>query len=75
MDSDFMSVRLGTGKIPASFEIRAPKEAISLEDDELKKRPEEIQQKYCTVSNAPIICSILEIRFAGLLGVMQTHFV
>lgn len=68
MDSDFMSVRLGTGKIPASFEIRAPKEAISLEDDELKKRPEEIQQKYCTVSNAPIICSILENQVCGVVG-------
>lgn len=68
MDADFMSVRVGSGKVPSSLEIRIPKEAISLEDDELKKRPGEIYQKYHMVSNAPITCSILENQVCGIVG-------
>lgn len=68
IDADFMSVRVGTGKIPSSVEIRIPKEAISLEDDELKKRPGEIYQRYHMVSHAPITCSILENQVCGIVG-------
>lgn len=68
MDADFMSVRVGTGEIPSSLAIRIPKEAISLEDDELKKRPGEIYRKYHMVSNAPITCSIFDDQVCGIVG-------
>ena len=67
-DADFMSVRVGTGKLPSSFDIRVPKEGISLEDDELRRRPKEIYQKYCMVNYVPITCSILENQVCGIVG-------
>lgn len=68
MDADFISVRVGTGGIPSSLAIRIPKEVISLEDDELRKRPGEIYRKYHMVSNAPITCSIFENQVCGIVG-------
>lgn len=67
-DSDFMNVRVGSGEIDFSMGIQIPKSGLSLEEDELRNRPQEIYNKYNRVSNAPITCSMLEYPICGIVG-------
>ena len=67
-DEDFASVRLGTGSVPLSTEIRFPRVTLSLEEDELRRRPQELHDKYCTVNGAPITLSIFREQVCGVVG-------
>lgn len=68
LDEDFMSVRIGSGMVDSSFSINVPKNTIDLQDDELKKLPQELHQKYHLLKNAPIICDILNNQIIGVVG-------
>lgn len=67
-DQDFLSVRLGVGKRPFEVEIRIPQEAFSLEDDELKKMPEMLREKYQTLRGVPVVLSLQEHSVVGVVG-------
>lgn len=67
-DQDFVSVRIGQGSIDFSVKINIPKETLSLEDDALRARPKEIQQKYTKIDSAPIVCNILKEQICGVVG-------
>ena len=70
-DGDFLSVRLGTGAVESSFGINIPKAALSLEEDELAKRPGELYRKYHLLADAPITCDILGSQVCGIVGERQ----
>ena len=65
---DFLTVRLGMGKIPTLNPIVVPKERFSLIDDNLAERPFEIQKKYQTLPDVPILMSLLENKLIGVIG-------
>lgn len=67
-DTDFISVRLGTGEIPFSVRIECPREQL-MEEDELKKKPSEIYRANKTIENMPVIC---DVRGSGLVGLLGT---
>lgn len=67
-DRDFMSVRVGSGEIDFSMKINIPKNTLSLEEDELKNKPQEIYNKYNKINNAPITCSFMEYPVFGVVG-------
>lgn len=67
-DTDFISVRLGTGEIPFSVQLECPREQL-MEEDELKKKPSEIYRANKTIENMPVIC---DIRVSGLVGLLGT---
>ncbi len=70
-DEDFLSVRLGAGAVESSFQINIPKAALSLEEDELSRRPGELYRKYHLLADAPITCNILESQVCGIVGERQ----
>lgn len=67
-DQDFISVRIGQGPVEFSVKINIPKETLSLEDDVLRARPREIQQKYSKIDSAPIVCNIFKEQICGVVG-------
>lgn len=67
-DKDFMNIRIGNGEIDFSMKISIPKSSLSLEEDDLKNRPQEIYDKYCKVQNAPITFSMQEYPICGVVG-------
>ena len=66
-DTDFVSVRLGTGKIPFSVRLDCPREQL-MEEDELKKLPGEIYRANNTIERMPVLCDIRNSGVVGLLG-------
>lgn len=67
-DSDFMTFRLGTGSINFSMNIKTPRTALSLVEDELVLRGKEIYDKYNIVKEMPINCSLLKCGSCGIVG-------
>lgn len=67
-DPDFMRVRVGSGTIDSSTKIKIPKQTLSLEEDALKQKPQEIYDKYCRVQSAPIVCDIFREQVCGIVG-------
>lgn len=70
-DSDFVSVRIGSGPVDFSVKIDVPKETLSLEEDALRTRPKEIQKRYAIIEDAPIICNIINEQICGIVGKRQ----
>ena len=66
-DSDFLSVRLGTGAVPFSVSLDRPREQL-MEEDELKKKPGEIYRNNITIEGMPVLCDIRSCGVVGLLG-------
>lgn len=66
-DTDFLSVRLGTGEIPFSVQLDCPREQL-MEEDDLKKKPGEIYRENKTIEDMPVICDIRDSGLVGLTG-------
>ena len=67
-DADFACVRVGTGDVKLSLNIKVPKSSFTLEEDELKQRPQEIYDRFNMVKNVPITCSLPENQICGIIG-------
>lgn len=67
-DTDFVSVRLGTGSVPFAVSLDYPKEQL-MEDDELRKKPGELYHASKNVDDVPVCC---DIRSNGVVGVLGT---
>lgn len=70
-DTDFLSVRLGTGTVPFSVILCHPEEKL-MEEDELRKKPGELYRAYNTIDRMPILCDIRSCGVVGLLGTPKT---
>lgn len=68
LDDDFMSVRIGNGKVPSVIEIKTPNETLSLHEDELAKGGQKIADDNKYVENAPILCDIRNNCMVGVVG-------
>ena len=67
-DADFMTLRVGSGTIPASISIKAPKQMLSLEVDKLAQQPSQIAEKYSMVDNCPILLDLGRQPTCGIIG-------
>ncbi len=67
-DNDFMDVRIGTGEIDFSMNIRIPKVGVTLDEDVLLNKPKEVYDKYRTVNSAPIILPVIKASTCGIIG-------
>ena len=67
-DSDFMTVRVGSGTLDFSMRIKIPQTGLTLVEDELSKKPLEIYEKYKEVENLPIVCPIMRWSTCGVVG-------
>ena len=53
-DSDFLAIRVGLGNRLSEVKIKIPKQGFQLYEDELRKLPSELSQKYGTLELAKI---------------------
>lgn len=69
-DSDFLTVRLGIGKVKLCVEVksRANMDGFVMEDDELEELAGQIIEETRYVENVPVRVSLQEQRTIGLVG-------
>lgn len=67
-DSDFLHLRLGTGRKTLSSEINYPARHFELESDELEEKMYDLVEDVHWVDDIPIILSLVDTRVCGLLG-------
>lgn len=65
---DYLSIRLGTGTLPASFRVRAPDRPQALETDPLLEDAIRLGTTYQTVDSLPVQLSLVETGVAGFAG-------
>lgn len=70
-DADFMSFRIGSGTLDFSMSIKIPRTTLSLTEDNLQRRPNEIYAQYKEVKALPINCSLLNWSTCGIVGAKQ----
>lgn len=68
--NDFLTVRIGKGKIPFQGQIVTPKEYFSLTEDELTSLPQKVYRKYRYIEDA---VATINLRDTKLLGVTGFH--
>ncbi|MDR2753181.1 MAG: type VII secretion protein EssC [Oscillospiraceae bacterium] len=67
-DEDFLRVRLGLGQGAFGVNIATPKVGFQLHEDELRKLPVRISEKYSVLSNVPVTLDLKSNRAVGLIG-------
>lgn len=67
-DPDFLTLRLGTGTVPAKARVEIPALHLQLEEDELDRVPEKIEKKYAVVENVPIYTDLIHQGNCGIVG-------
>ena len=67
-DSDFGSVRIGSGAIPSAVTVKTPRASLALVDDELRDRAEQIREEHQFLGDAPIVCDLRGSRICGIVG-------
>lgn len=65
-DWDFMRIRVGTGTVPSSYVLKAPKQGLTA--DRLLDQAAELAQKSRYLHNSPVSCSCRESGFVGIVG-------
>ena len=67
-DDDFMTLRIGKGRIPMSIRVKAPKVNITLEEDQYLYDPQNIADQYQDIDDAPIVCDFMKYQGCGVVG-------
>ncbi len=67
-DSDFLSVRLGTGEIESNVKIRIPRAQLQIEENVSIKQAEELQERHVKLTGVPVCHSFLSSPITGLAG-------
>lgn len=67
-DEDFLSVRLGLGRIPSFVTVEAGEEHFSLEDDDLRYEPQKLCETFSHMEQMPIELNLRRSRVVGLYG-------
>lgn len=66
--SDFLTIRLGRGKVKLPAEISVSKQRFSLNNDELCKYPHELHDKYEMMENCVSAMGIFQHKIIGIAG-------
>ncbi len=67
-DSDFLSVRIGTGSRESNVKIKLPNVQMSIEENLFAKQAEEIRDKHTVLTGIPVCHSLLDYPITGLSG-------
>ena len=65
---DFLALRLGIGNMPIYVNYSYPKDGFTMEDDELKLKIEQIVESRKTLTNVPIVFSLVEKNITSIIG-------
>ena len=66
--ADFLTVRLGVGRMPSPTGVTIPKERFTLLDDRLGEEPKRIQTECGLISGVPVCFSLDANRLVGVIG-------
>lgn len=72
-DEDFLSVRVGHGKVSSCVQLLIPRDELSLEKDDLRDLPKELYRQYNLIDNAPINVDILRSGVSGIVGLKTSR--
>lgn len=67
-DADFLSLRLGTGSLPFSVKVKAPRKDTTLEPDPLLEAAHQLSADFSSITEAPICLPLRDAGVAGLVG-------
>lgn len=67
-DEDFLSVRIGSGRLPMVAEINYSDKRFSIERDELIDKMYELAERHVYLDDAPIMISLRNDRIIGVQG-------
>lgn len=67
-DVDFLSLRLGTGRVPSNVTVKVPKAQLALEEDPYLAQAAELKDRHAALNGVPICHSFLEAPITGLVG-------
>ena len=73
-ESDFLKLRLGTGKVPLKIDIEYPRESFSMEDDDLVEKLNQMAKNSKFLENAPVSISLVENNISSLIVSNNTVF-
>ncbi|MCC8070059.1 MAG: type VII secretion protein EssC [Ruminococcus sp.] len=65
---DFLTVRLGLGKIKFQSDITIPKDKFTIEDNPLLQGTKRILERYEYMDNSPILLNLKEDKIVGVIG-------
>lgn len=71
-DSDFLTLRLGLGSVPAAATVEVPPQRLSLQADEMDQVPVQLADKYARVDNVPVCCDLIRHGSCGVIGPRST---
>ena len=66
--NDFLTIRLGTGKVKFPAEIVVSKKRFSLNNDELESYPSKLRDEYETIKSSVSTINVLNHKIIGLVG-------
>lgn len=67
-DADFLDIYLGTGTIEASIPVKYTKQDFVDTEDPISNLPAEVERKYHTIENAPIVSRFNASNGVGIVG-------
>lgn len=67
-DSDFLHLRLGLGRLPATFRVKPPARPAVGEEDALYREALKLCQAYSQVDGLPVLLPLAELGAAGIAG-------
>ena len=65
---DFLTVRVGTGKVPLKLKVNFNKEDFTMEEDELKKEAETVVNSSKILQNVPVSYSFYNKKATAIMG-------
>lgn len=65
---DFLSIRLGVGRVPFQAQIKIPKERFSVIDDDLAEEPRRLYERFKHLNGAVSTISLRERNIIGIIG-------
>ena len=68
MHEDFLSQRIGLGKMQFPTSIHVPKEKFMMVSDDLIQKPQQIQKDYSILYNVPMNVDLLNKKLIGIVG-------
>ena len=71
--NDFLDVRIGYGKYPLDVKINFPKEGFTIEEDELRKKAEELVQEFKYINDVPIKYSLFENNITSIIDMSNEN--
>ena len=66
--NDFLTVRLGMGRFPLDIEIEYSEEDFSIDEDDLRRKADELSLRYKYINNVPVGYSFKDNKITAIMG-------